>query len=134
MGFKEKFKSFFDLEENNDINQLEQRQPEQSQKDNVVSIKAIQNDTKMVLFELTSYDETQTVADHLKKKKSVVINIERLDQLTSRRVIDFLSGTVYGINGNIQKLGHQIFLCTPENVHISGSISDFVVEEDFSKR
>lgn len=137
MGFKEKFKSFFDLDEYNETDkkkevkqELKQEVSHQQVKDNVISLKTVQNDTKMVLCELTSYDETQMVADHLKKRKSVIINLQRLDQMTSRRVVDFLSGTVYAINGNIQKLSKQTFLCTPEHVNISGSISDLMDENE----
>lgn len=137
MGFKEKFKSFFDLDEYNETDKKKEVKQEQKQevshqqvKDNVISLKTVQNDTKMVLCELTSYDETQMVADHLKKRKSVIINLQRLDQMTSRRVVDFLSGTVYAINGNIQKLSKQTFLCTPEHVNISGSISDLMDENE----
>lgn len=137
MGFKEKFKSFFDLDEYNETDkkkevkqELKQEVSHQQVKDNVINLKTVQNDTKMVLCELTSYDETQMVADHLKKRKSVIINLQRLDQMTSRRVVDFLSGTVYAINGNIQKLSKQTFLCTPEHVNISGSISDLMDENE----
>ena len=137
MGFKAKYKSFFDLDEYNETDkkkevkqELKQEVSHQQVKDNVISLKTVQNDTKMVLCELTSYDETQMVADHLKKRKSVIINLQRLDQMTSRRVVDFLSGTVYAINGNIQKLSKQTFLCTPEHVNISGSISDLMDENE----
>ncbi|MGM8214394.1 cell division protein SepF [Bacillaceae bacterium W0354] len=131
MRFKDKFKSFFDLDEYNEVEEPTTHQSNEAQvKDNVISLKSVTNDAKMVLCELTSYDDSQTVADHLKKRKSVVINLQRLDQLTSRRVIDFLSGTVYAINGNIQKLGQQTFLCTPEHVNISGSITDFIDDKE----
>ncbi|PKR78549.1 cell division protein SepF [Halalkalibacillus sediminis] len=128
MGFKDKFKSFFDLEENESIEEAPKKSynkyEEKQSKDNVVSLKSIQNDSKMVLCEPSTYEESQDIADHIKKGKSVVVNLQRLDHTNSRRVVDFLGGTVYALSGNIQKLGQQTFLCTPEHVNISGNISD----------
>lgn len=63
----------------------------------------------MVLCEPREFDEVEEIADHIKKKKSVVINMQRLDQANSKRMVDFLSGTVYGLGGTIQKLGSQTF-------------------------
>ncbi|TFB23284.1 cell division protein SepF [Filobacillus milosensis] len=145
MGFKDKFKAFFDFEEYDEVEETVQHnerthqhyreQPSnQDQKDNIVSLTSVQNDAKMVLCEPTSYDETQSIADHLKKRQSIVVNLQRLDHQTGRRIVDFLSGTVYALNGNIQKLGQQTFLCTPEHVNISGNITELFDEEQFNRK
>ncbi|MFD2638195.1 cell division protein SepF [Piscibacillus salipiscarius] len=143
MGFKEKIKSFFEFDEYEEVDEPVRRQSEQmdteqtetKSKDNVVSLTSIQQDAKMVLCEPQDYDETQELADYLKKRQSIVVNLQRLDSQTGRRVVDFLSGTVYALNGNIQRLGQQTFLCTPEHVNISGTISQlFEEDEQFNRK
>ena len=85
---------------------------------------------KMILLEPRAFSESQQIADHLKKRNTVVVNMKRVTQEQAKRIIDFLSGTVYAIGGDLQKIGSGIFLCTPKNVNVEGTIS----EEDNSKR
>lgn len=79
---------------------------------------------KMILLEPRAYSESQQIADHLKKKNTVVVNMKRVTPDQAKRIVDFLSGTVYAIGGDLQKIGGGIFLCTPKNVNVEGSISD----------
>ena len=79
---------------------------------------------KVVVIQLTSFEDARDIADHLKAKKPVVINLEKLDKDVSRRVVDFLSGAVYGLDGNIQKVANGIFLIAPYNVGIMGDFKD----------
>jgi len=83
----------------------------------------------MILCEPRTYSEAQEIADHIRNRRSVVINLQQLEHEQALRIIDFMSGTVYALNGQIQKLGTETFLCTPDNVDVSGSISDTVSEE-----
>ena len=85
---------------------------------------------KMILLEPRVFSESQQIADHLKKRNTVVVNMKRVTAEQAKRIIDFLSGTVYAIGGDLQKIGVGIFLCTPKNVNVEGSISD----EDSSKK
>ena len=85
---------------------------------------------KMILLEPRAFSESQQIADHLKKRNTVVVNMKRVTSEQAKRIIDFLSGTVYAIGGDLQKIGVGIFLCTPKNVNVEGSISD----EDNNKR
>ena len=84
---------------------------------------------KMILLEPRAFSESQQIADHLKKRNTVVVNMKRVTAEHAKRIIDFLSGTVYAIGGDLQKIGVGIFLCTPKNVNVEGSIS----EEDNNK-
>ena len=84
---------------------------------------------KMILLEPRAFSESQQIADHLKKRNTVVVNMKRVTSEQAKRIIDFLSGTVYAIGGDLQKIGVGIFLCTPKNVNVEGSIS-----EDDSKK
>ena len=79
---------------------------------------------KMILLEPRAYSESQQIADHLKKKNTVVVNMKRVTPDQSKRIVDFLSGTVYALGGDLQKIGGGIFLCTPKNVNVEGAITD----------
>ena len=79
---------------------------------------------KMILLEPRAFSESQQIADHLKKRNTVVVNMKRVTAEQAKRIIDFLSGTVYAIGGDLQKIGVGIFLCTPNNIKVEGSISE----------
>ncbi len=88
----------------------------------------IRSKMKVVVIEPQSFDDVQQVANCLKEKRPVVINFEKTDAEVAHRIIDFISGTTYAIAGDIKKLGHNVFLCAPNNVSVSytqdrGSIS-----------
>ena len=82
---------------------------------------------KMILLEPRAYSESQQIADHLKKRNAVVVNLKRVTPEQAKRIVDFLSGTFYAIGGDSQKLGSGIFLCTPKNINVQGKMTD---EED----
>lgn len=81
---------------------------------------------KMILLEPRAYSEAQQIADHLKKRNTVVVNLKRVTADQAKRIMDFLSGTIYAIKGNIQKIGSGIFLCTPNNINVQGKITEEV--------
>ncbi len=144
MSFKTKIKRFFELED--DYDEIEEHDREEidtpeefpvsrkQQKQNVVSLQSIQKNstTHMVLHEPRTYAEAQEIADHLKNRRSVIINLQRIDRGQAKRIVDFLSGTVYALGGDIQKLGDQAFLCTPDNVDISGTITEMAAEQEMN--
>lgn len=99
-------------------------------KQNVVSIETAKHPSKVVLLEPRTYSEAQGIADHLKGRRAVVINLQRMSSDQALRIVDFLSGTVYAISGDIQKLGPKTFICTPETVDIVGAISELFGEEE----
>ncbi|MCP1190362.1 cell division protein SepF [Priestia flexa] len=104
----------------------------QQQQQNVISLQSVQKSSKMVLSEPRVYAEAQDITDHLKNRKVVVVNLQRIQRDQAVRIVDFLSGTVYALGGDIQKIGTDIFLCTPDNVDVSGSISDMLTEHETS--
>ena len=79
--------------------------------------------SKMILLEPRAFSESQQIADHLKKRNTVVINLRRVTSDQAKRIIDFVSGAVYALKGHIEKIGSGIFLCTPNNVNIQGKIT-----------
>ncbi len=80
--------------------------------------------SKMMLLEPRAYSESQQIADYLKTRNAVVVNLKRVTPDQGKRIVDFLSGTLYAIGGDLQKLGGGIFLCTPNNINVEGKISD----------
>ncbi|CAM3411337.1 cell division protein SepF [Cytobacillus oceanisediminis] len=143
MSIKSKFKTFFFLDDEYDYKEEEiieeerepvkqvQKQQQPVQKQNIVSLQSVQKSSKVVLVEPRVYAEAQDIADQLKNRRAVVVNLQRIDKDQAKRIVDFLSGTVYAIGGDIQKVGTDIFLCTPDNVEVSGSISQLMKEQEF---
>ena len=80
--------------------------------------------SKMMLLEPRAYSESQQIADYLKNRNAVVVNLKRVTPDQAKRIVDFLYGTIYAIGGDLQKLGGGIFLCTPNNVNVEGNISE----------
>ncbi len=100
---------------------------EHSNVPNLVSI--TQKTSKVVLSEPRVYAEAQDIADNLKSKRAVVVNLQRIDREQGIRIIDFISGTIFALGGDIKRIGTDIFLCTPDNVEVDGNISDYYYED-----
>lgn len=114
-------------EEEHETQSFEQRK-NQKVNQNVVSLHSQKQNTRFVLCEPRTYDETQDIADHLRSRKPVLVNLQRVRPDQAMRIVDFLSGTVYALNGNISKVGPNIFVCTPDTVEIQGSITDILAD------
>ncbi|XWL03427.1 cell division protein SepF [Macrococcoides goetzii] len=90
--------------------------------------------SKVCLFEPRVFSDTQDIADELKNRRATLVNLQRIDKISAKRIIDFLSGTVYAIGGDIQRIGADIFLCTPDNVEVAGSITEMLeAPEDYNE-
>lgn len=81
------------------------------------------NLNKVIIREPNEYSDAQDIADCLKENYPVFINLQRLDKSQAKRVVDFLSGTIYAIDGDIKRVGTNLFLCTPKNVSTEGQIT-----------
>lgn len=79
---------------------------------------------KMVLLEPRAYSEATQIADYLKKRNTVVLNLKRVTKEQAKRITDFVSGTIYAIGGSMQKISGGTFLCAPKNVDVEGKISE----------
>ena len=101
-------------------------------RDNVVSIKSGMNaaKSKIVLYEPRVYSDAKDVAQNLLNNKAVIINFSRMEDASARRVVDFITGTVYALNGEIQRIGDKIFLATPPKFVTNGKISNLVDKKD----
>ncbi len=102
--------------------------------ENVVSLQSVQQSSKMMLVEPRVYAEAQEVADHLVNRRAVLVNLQRISHDQGIRIVDFLSGTVYAIGGDIQRVGTDIFLCTPDNIEVSGNISEWLEDDQYEEK
>ena len=151
-NFKEKLNSFFFLgeEEATDMDDVkkesvqEQTVPKEQKKtptneermqkrtksggENVVAInqkKTIQK-PQITIVEPRLYSEVQEISDHLLENQSIIVNFRRMDHEQATKTIDFLMGVTYAVKGDIQRLGEEIFICTPQSVKVNGSeLSEF---------
>lgn len=73
---------------------------------------------RVVVIQPESFDEAKDITNHLKAKKPIIVNLEAVDKNVARRIIDFLSGAVYALDGDIQKVSNGIFIIAPNNVGI----------------
>lgn len=88
---------------------------------------------KVSVLRPRSYEEVQEIADHLKERQPVILSLEGVDKALSRRILDFMSGTTYALDGKIHRIGEEIFLFAPVNVAIDASeIGTWREEEIFS--
>jgi cell division inhibitor SepF len=99
--------------------------PKDTNVPNLVSIQNMQKSSKVILMEPRVYAEAQDISEHLKNKRAVIVNLQRIEKEQGIRIIDFLSGTVYALGGDIQRIGTDIFLCAPDSVEVAGTISDY---------
>ena len=99
-------------------------------KSKIVSI-ATTTQMKVVVVSIERFDEAKEVVDHLRNKKPVVVNLEKLDKDISRRVIDIISGASYALQGSTQKVAKGIFLVAPYNVDIMADVRDELQNAEF---
>ncbi|WP_067728328.1 cell division protein SepF [Oceanobacillus damuensis] len=137
MSIKNKIKNYFTMDDEYEYEYVEEeaapenKAPVKRKSQNVVNLASVQSSSsKVVLCEPRNYNEAQEIADNIVNRRAVVINLQRVEHQQAKRIVDFLSGTVYSVNGDIQKLGAETFLCTPDNVEVSGTISELITEQD----
>lgn len=82
------------------------------------------NNLKVVIMSPQNILETRDLCDHLRANKPVIMNVENVDTPTAQRMVDFLSGAVYCLDGDIQKISNGIFLATPASIEITGDLKD----------
>jgi len=92
----------------------------EKRKNNVVSIPAA-TQMKMIVYHPISYEDTQNIIDNLKSRKPVIVNMEDLEIECAQRILDFMAGAVYALNGTIFKISRGIFAVAPNNYDIIGN-------------
>ena len=94
------------------------------EKEKVVSMPQAQsNAIKMVISQPTTFEQSDEICSFLKEKKSVIVNLEYVNKDVARRIVDFISGGVYALDGYIQKVSNSIFLVAPSNYEITNEMA-----------
>ena len=130
MGLKDKVLGFIAPEEEDDEEMEDVVEPAEpksvsryEEKHNNTIKSQVAADTKMVLFEPRTFEESEEIAMHLKQRRAAVVNLHRLQRDYAQRTIDFLAGAVFALDGKIQKIGHNVILCSPKSIGVDGEIS-----------
>ena len=90
----------------------------------VVSMPQTQtNAIKMVISQPTTFEQSDEICSFLKERKSVIVNLEYVNKDVARRIVDFISGGVYALDGYIQKVSNSIFLVAPSNYEITNEMA-----------
>ncbi|SHI59879.1 cell division protein SepF [Desulfofundulus thermosubterraneus] len=98
--------------------------PQVKRKGQVFSLHT-QRQVRVIVAEPRAFEDVQSIAEHLKNRRPVVVNLERAESELARRVVDFVSGATYALNGSMQKVGNGIFLFVPSNMDIAGDIKEY---------
>jgi len=88
------------------------------------------NKQEVVLFHAKTFDDAAKAADELRKKKAVILNMENVDKSLTRRVVDFLSGSVYALDGRVKKVAQSTYLFCPHNMDVIGDLESLQAESD----
>ncbi|CAM3186970.1 cell division protein SepF [Sporolactobacillus spathodeae] len=142
MSLKSTFKRFFDLEEetmvptDNDDNTTERFESSHNREDRkviekggrIVALQNVHQQGKVVLVEPKSFEEVQEFVGYLKSRQTVICSLQSIDKASGQRVLDFMGGTLFALDGQVRKIGKDTFLFAPDHIDISGMISDWKTE------
>ena len=88
------------------------------------------NKQEVVLFRPGTFNDTSKAADDLRNRRAVIVNMENVDKDMARRVVDFLSGCVYALDGNVKKIAKSAYLFCPHNMDIVGDLETLQAEAE----
>lgn len=96
----------------------------------------LEENTKVTVFILDamSFDDSQKIADHLNNQEAVVVKFDLGQLEINRRIIDFVSGTIYALGGSLKKIGDEILVCAPKNVTIDPDTMESKATKDFTNK
>lgn len=126
MSITEKIKNFIapvEEEEQLELSQEEATALSQYEKPQVEGASKIATNANIVLFEPRNFDEAEEIGHHLKLKRACAVNLHRMPIEYRQRIIDFLSGVIFGVDGSIKKIGENVILCAPSSMPVGGEIT-----------
>ncbi len=126
MGIGEKIKNFIAPEEADEELELTQEEADALstyEQPKVKGASRIAANANIVLFEPRTFEEAEEIGLHLKQKKACAVNLHRMPHEYRQRIIDFLSGVIYGVDGSIKKIGENVILCAPRTMPVGGEIT-----------
>lgn len=142
MSFSSKLSSFFSVDD--DFENYEEEPHEESYPESKATtesrdernVMALHNERrplekKIMLFEPRIFSDVKAIASKLLAGQAAVVNFQRIDDEQAHRVVDFLSGVVFAVDGEIQRIGEQIFLCTPHDFEVEGNLTDTMRNGDY---
>lgn len=114
---------------NTDVNRASE--PEKDNNRQVMSLMSsknnsttVQREQKIVVFDPSVFSDVKNIGKMILNGRAVIVNFRKMDENQIHRVIDFLSGLIFAVNGDMQRIGEKIFLCTPKNFKIEGDLSN----------
>ena len=110
-------------EENEQEEEQEENKNFWNRRSNKVVTMPQANQIKMVISQPTTFEQSDEICSFLKEKKSVIVNLEYVNKDVARRIVDFISGGVYALDGYIQKVSNSIFLVAPSNYEITNEMA-----------
>ncbi|GKQ42845.1 cell division protein SepF [Companilactobacillus sp. RD055328] len=119
----DKLSNFFGMGDE-DFENNEEVQNETYNDEKVVPMSSANNarkTSKIVISEPVAYADAKDIAQQILGNKAVIVNFSKIDDTQAKRIVDFLAGTVFAINGEIKNVGENIFLCTPQKFEVDGS-------------
>ena len=123
MGLMDKLMNLIgieEVEEEPEVEPVVQRSVEpRGRKTSLVSLPGGGRPVRVVVADPTSFDEVQSIADQLKGRRPVIVNLESMDKDPAQRLLHFLSGTIYALDGQMQRISTSIFLFAPPNVEVA---------------
>ena len=120
-----------DLENEDYVQEEEEERKLFGRKNKVVNMPQA-NQIKMVISQPTTFEQSEEICQYLKERKSCIVNLEYVNKDVARRVVDFISGGVYALNGHIQKISNSIFLIAPANYDIANEMGREEVKNKLS--
>ncbi|MBQ9280065.1 MAG: cell division protein SepF [Clostridia bacterium] len=111
------------------VEEKEQVSPTTNKRNKVVGMPGMQQ-VKVVISQPSTFEQSEEICEHLKEKKSVIMNLEYVNKDVARRIIDFVGGAAYALDGNMQKISNSIFLVAPFNYEITNE----VMKEDIKNK
>lgn len=85
---------------------------------------------EVVLFHPANFNDTSKAADDLRNKRAVIVNMENVDKAMARRVVDFLSGCAYAVDGKVKKVAQSTYLFCPHNMDVVGDLENLQTEAE----
>lgn len=125
MGFEEEEVEIIDDDE-----ALLNDEDAKKKKNNTIFSIHSQKNIRVVITEPKVFEDCQGITDNLKNRRPVIINLEEVDKDLAKRVVDFISGATYALNGNMQKVGNGIFLFVPSNMDIANDNKGWEKEKE----
>lgn len=143
MSLAEKINRFFngedeiateDYYDNNQINKSENEVSQRNQRNSKIMSIVGKNENiqkKIMLFEPRMFSDVKQISTRLLDGQATIVNFSRMDDQQAHRIVDFLSGVVFAINGDVKRIGEEIFLCTPADFSVEGMLTESTKIQDF---